>query len=130
MSMSRRAITKAVRNLKSEIITDIEQIIIREMGRLEAATATPTTNLTSGTGQPSDPSPAPATEKGGQDQAGHITITPATGQAIYAVIEGCEDVIHAGRSGKMRLFEQKACELEDLISRIDDELLDRLDLSN
>jgi hypothetical protein len=120
--MSRRQIAKSFRLLKTELVSDVERIITREMGRLESVeTAMPVGRS------------APDNEEHAMDiesqQADTVTISTTTARNLYAVIEGCEDVIHLGRSGKMRSFEKRACELELLICGIDTEMLSQVNLT-
>jgi hypothetical protein len=127
--MSRRAITKAVRNLKSEIVADIEQIISRETGRLEAVSSTPTctSSATPSSSQDQAPTLVPAIEQS-DDQAG-VVVSQEAGKQIYSLIETTEDLISLERQGKRRAFEKKSLEAEELIVSLDNCLLSQVNLT-
>jgi hypothetical protein len=135
--MSRRQITKSLRLLRNDLVSDIEQIITREMGRLEAVSSTPTCTCTSSptpsinhdrSGMP-DPALSTATETVvTHDQAG-VFISQDLGRTIYFLVESVEDTVHAGRTGRMRTFEKHAQRVEEIITLLDNCLLSQVNLT-
>jgi hypothetical protein len=136
-TLSRRAIKAglqhAIAELKKDISAEIQQIISREMKKLELVTCTSTPTPSSSQAEPDTPDPTPATatktnEEEASDQAG-VVISQEAGKQIYSLIESTENLIAHGRAGKMRLFEKEAEGLELLITLLDNSLLSQVNLT-
>jgi hypothetical protein len=94
--MSRRLIAKSFRLLKNELMNDVETIILREMGRLEAVSSTPTctSSATPSSSQALEPMPASApttttetNEEKASDQGGVVIIPQELGRTLYRLVE-------------------------------------------
>jgi hypothetical protein len=126
-TLSRRQIAKSFRSLRSEIVADVEKIVLREMSRLEGVAST----TTSSSSQAEDHTPASApvpvsAENVRSDQAGAVVITQELGKTLYKLVE---DALSLGRTGKMRAFDLKGQDIEALIVEIDNSLLSQVNLT-